>query len=93
VGGEGRARHVESSTVNSHLFINLTAGLQRVRDNLMKTLGDLNKQKGRFKGDDNLAAEVSRLEGALIVARDDMVKGLLVRSPLKAESLLFLEFV
>jgi hypothetical protein len=59
----------------------------------MKTLGDLNKQKGRFKGDDNLAAEVSRLEGALIVARDDMVRGLLTRSPLITEAYLFLELV
>jgi hypothetical protein len=39
----------------------------------MKDLGELSKQKSKLKGDDNLIVEVSRLEGALAVANDDLV--------------------
>jgi hypothetical protein len=39
----------------------------------MQTLGELHKQKTQLRGSDNIAAEVSRLEGALGVARDDLV--------------------
>ena len=48
-------------------------GLQRVRDKLLSDLQELNKNKPRGKADDNLLAEISRLEPALAVARDDLV--------------------
>ncbi|EKM57692.1 uncharacterized protein PHACADRAFT_206572 [Phanerochaete carnosa HHB-10118-sp] len=47
-------------------------GLQRVRDKLLFDLQELNKNKPRGKADDNLLAEISRLEPALAVARDDL---------------------
>ena len=51
----------------------LIAGLQRARDKLMEQLMELNKSKPRGKADDNLLAEITRLEPALTVARDDLV--------------------
>ncbi|GJE85341.1 chromosome segregation protein SMC [Phanerochaete sordida] len=47
-------------------------GLQRSRDRLLNDLQELNKNKPRGKADDNLLAEISRLEPALAVARDDL---------------------
>jgi hypothetical protein len=44
----------------------------------MQTLGELHKQKTQLRGSDNIAAEVSRLEGALGVARDDLVGSLYI---------------
>ncbi|EIW51887.1 cohesin complex subunit psm1 [Trametes versicolor FP-101664 SS1] len=46
-------------------------GLQRVRDNLMAQLLELGKSKPRGKESEVLIAEISRLESALHVARDD----------------------
>ncbi|KAH9848926.1 cohesin complex subunit psm1 [Lenzites betulinus] len=46
-------------------------GLQRVRDNLMAQLHELAKSKPRGKESEILLAELSRLESALSVARDD----------------------
>ncbi|KAG6855965.1 hypothetical protein H0H87_008906 [Tephrocybe sp. NHM501043] len=47
-------------------------GLMRVRDNLKSQLRDLAKQKPRGQTDENLIAEISRLESASTVARDDL---------------------
>ncbi|KAI0726494.1 cohesin complex subunit psm1 [Fomitopsis betulina] len=47
-------------------------GLQRVRDNLLGELRELNKSKPRGKADDNIETEINRLESALTVARDDL---------------------
>ncbi|TFK38253.1 condensin complex subunit SMC1 [Crucibulum laeve] len=47
-------------------------GLIRVRDGLMSQLRELAKQKPRGKTDDNLIAEISRLESAITIARDDL---------------------
>ena len=49
-------------------------GLQRVRDKLLADLQELNKTKPRGKADDNLLAEITRLEPSLAVARDDLVR-------------------
>ena len=49
-------------------------GMQRVRDKLLEDLRELNKSKPRSKADDNLLAEIARLEPALAVARDDLVR-------------------
>ena len=49
-------------------------GLQRLRDKLMADLQELNKTKPRGKADDNLLAEITRLEPALTVTRDDLVR-------------------
>ena len=48
-------------------------GLQRVRDNLMAQLLELNKTKPRGKESEVLIAEISRLESSLSVVRDDLV--------------------
>ncbi|KAH0579770.1 hypothetical protein H2248_002607 [Termitomyces sp. 'cryptogamus'] len=47
-------------------------GLIRVRDNLKAQLRELAKQKPRGQTDENLIAEISRLESASTVARDDL---------------------
>ncbi|KAG6898016.1 hypothetical protein C0992_007012 [Termitomyces sp. T32_za158] len=47
-------------------------GLMRVRDNLKAQLRELAKQKPRGQTDENLIAEISRLESASTVARDDL---------------------
>ncbi|KAM6496344.1 condensin complex subunit SMC1 [Amanita muscaria] len=47
-------------------------GLQRVRDSLMSDLRELSKQKPRGKADENLIAEVTRLETAITLAKDDL---------------------
>ncbi|KAK0449845.1 condensin complex subunit SMC1 [Desarmillaria tabescens] len=47
-------------------------GLKRQRDSLLGTLRDLSKQKPRGKNDDNLFAEVSRLESAITISKDDL---------------------
>jgi structural maintenance of chromosome 1 len=40
----------------------------------MSHLKELNKQKPRTKTDENLLAEISRLESTLTVCRDDLVR-------------------
>lgn len=47
-------------------------GLQRVRDNLLGQLRDLNKSKPRGKADESLIGEITRLESACTVAKDDL---------------------
>ncbi|KAL4266841.1 SMC family protein [Pleurotus pulmonarius] len=47
-------------------------GLTRVRDGLMAQLRELSKQKPRTKTDENLLAELSRLESAITITRDDL---------------------
>ncbi|KAF5378785.1 hypothetical protein D9615_006938 [Tricholomella constricta] len=47
-------------------------GLMRARDHLKAQLRDLAKQKPRGSTDENLMAEISRLESANTVARDDL---------------------
>ncbi|KAH9836074.1 cohesin complex subunit psm1 [Rhodofomes roseus] len=47
-------------------------GMQRVRDNLLGELRELNKSKPRGKADENMESEISRLESALSVAKDDL---------------------
>ena len=48
-------------------------GLYRVRDSLLGQLRDLNKSKPRSKADENLVAEITRLESSLSLAKDDLV--------------------
>ncbi|KAF8996172.1 condensin complex subunit SMC1 [Cyathus striatus] len=47
-------------------------GLQRGRDTLLSQLRELAKQKSKIKTDENLVAEISRLESTLIVSREDL---------------------
>ncbi|EMD32195.1 hypothetical protein CERSUDRAFT_118824 [Gelatoporia subvermispora B] len=47
-------------------------GLQRVRDNLFTQLNELAKSKPRGKADEHLVAEITRLESAHTVAKDDL---------------------
>ncbi len=48
-------------------------GLQRMRDGYMSQMMELNKSKPRGKESEVLLAEITRLESALTVARDDLV--------------------
>lgn len=47
--------------------------LHRLRDSLFSELRDLNKTRPRGKADENLVAEINRLESALLIAKDDLV--------------------
>lgn len=47
-------------------------GLTRLRDNLVAQLQELNRSKPRGKADENVIAEITRLESAIAVVRDDL---------------------
>lgn len=51
----------------------LSSGLQRARDKLMGDLRELLQAKPRTKADETFVSEITRLEPALQVARDDLV--------------------
>ncbi|KAG0708416.1 hypothetical protein DFH29DRAFT_479888 [Suillus ampliporus] len=51
-------------------------GLTRLRDNLVAQLQELNRSKPRGKADENVIAEITRLESAITVVRDDLVRSL-----------------
>ena len=55
------------------LTIDVPLGLHRARDKLMQELNDLGKSKPRSKDDETLIADITRLEPALQIARDDLV--------------------
>lgn len=69
IQGEDPVCHRKSLT-HRHAFF---TGLIRVRESLMSQLKELNKQKPRMKTDENLLAEITRLESTLRVQRDDLV--------------------
>ena len=54
------------------LFIRFL-GLNRLRDSLIVQLGELQKSKSKGKTDESLISEISRLESAITVTRDDLV--------------------
>lgn len=47
-------------------------GLTRLRDSLVAQLQELNRSKPRGKADENVIAEITRLESAIAVVRDDL---------------------
>ncbi|KAJ7068585.1 condensin complex subunit SMC1 [Mycena amicta] len=47
-------------------------GLTKNKDTLLSQLRELGKQKNRIKSDDNLIAEIGRLDSALTLAKDDL---------------------
>ncbi|KAG6329522.1 hypothetical protein ID866_9567, partial [Astraeus odoratus] len=47
-------------------------GLIRLRDNLKSQLQELSRSKPRGKGDENVIAEITRLESAITLAKDDL---------------------
>ncbi|KIJ62116.1 hypothetical protein HYDPIDRAFT_169279 [Hydnomerulius pinastri MD-312] len=47
-------------------------GLIRLRDNLMAQLQELSRSKPRGKADENIIAEITRLESAITVTKDDL---------------------
>ncbi|KAG1851643.1 hypothetical protein F4604DRAFT_2045670 [Suillus subluteus] len=47
-------------------------GLTRLRDNFVAQLQELNRSKPRGKADENVIAEITRLESAIAVVRDDL---------------------
>lgn len=55
---------------------NKTAGLKRQQETYISQLRELQKSKPRGQIEENLTAEMSRLESALTLARDDLVGAL-----------------
>jgi structural maintenance of chromosome 1 len=59
--------------------------LNRTKDTLMGQLRDLAKQKTRGQTDENLMADIGRIESATTLAKDDLVRifisSLLVLTP------------
>ncbi|KAI9569904.1 hypothetical protein HD554DRAFT_2088472 [Boletus coccyginus] len=49
-------------------------GLVRLRDNLLAQLQELNRSKARGKVDENIIAEITRLESAITVTKDDLAR-------------------
>ncbi|KAF8525826.1 condensin complex subunit SMC1 [Hysterangium stoloniferum] len=47
-------------------------GLHRQRDKLFAELRELNKSKPRGKADENIIAEINRLESSLLIVKDDL---------------------
>lgn len=48
-------------------------GLIRLRDTLKSQLQELSRSKPRGKADENIIAEIARLESAITLAKDDLV--------------------
>jgi hypothetical protein len=48
--------------------------LIRAKDGLLAQLRELSKQKPRGKTDENLIADIARIEGAIAIAKDDLVR-------------------
>ncbi len=59
---------------SSDRYFRKKTGLTRVRDKLLADLRELNNSKPRGKSDDNLLTEITRLEPALTVTKDDLVR-------------------
>ena len=59
---------------NSASFTQDNSGLVRLRDNLLAQLQELNRSKSRGKADENIIAEITRLESAITVTKDDLVR-------------------
>lgn len=55
-------------------FTQDTSGLIRLRDNLLAQLQELNRSKSRGKADENIIAEITRLESAITLTKDDLVR-------------------
>jgi hypothetical protein len=73
--GTKRMFKVCNQALRSRNFIhNGHIGLRRARDALTGQLQELLKQRSRGKADDNLIAEVARLESTIVVAKDDLVR-------------------
>jgi hypothetical protein len=50
------------------------SGLSRAKQALLTQLNDLQKSKPRGNTDQNLISEIARIESALTIARDDLVR-------------------
>lgn len=55
------------------IYIIISTGLVRLRDNLMAQLQELSRAKPRGKADENVVSEITRLESAATVTKDDLV--------------------
>lgn len=81
-GAHGNSKKWEEKDVQGRRFrlsgtlrwLNREIGMHRMRDKLLEDLRELGKAKPRNKADDELLSEVARLEPALSVARDDLVR-------------------
>jgi structural maintenance of chromosome 1 len=78
-GGQGSSgshkfddRDVQGSLRAS--VLELTAGLQRLRDNLLQQLQDLSKSKPREKADEGLLESLARLDAESTIVTDDLVR-------------------
>jgi hypothetical protein len=71
----GRRRTCKvGSSLTMVLHTHWSVGLTRLRDNLVAQLQELNRSKPRGKADENVIAEITRLESAIAVVRDDLVR-------------------
>ena len=58
---------------NSASFTQDNSSLVRLQDNLLAQLQELNHSKSSGKADENITAEITRLESAITVTKDDLV--------------------
>jgi len=84
-----QGRNIQFSTHGFKWSCTFLQGLQRVRDALMAQMQELNKSKPRGKADENLIAEISRLESSINVTRDDLVSGNIYSSDFWSFMILF----
>lgn len=54
---------------------NIVPGLNRVKENLLAQLKELQGKRPKEKADEALVLEIERLKSSLVVARDDLVGG------------------
>ena len=74
-------KDVQGRLLDLYLFIFLiVVGLTRVRDKLLSDLRELNKSKPRSGTDENLLAELTRLDSAKQLAKDDLVLNFITSS-------------
>lgn len=64
----------------------LRLGLKRQQETYISQLRELQKSKPRGQVEENLTAEMTRLEGALSVARDELVCSIMLWPQLKGAS-------
>lgn len=78
-GKKATDRDVQGKGLDTYCMRNLLTQnleLQQTRDRLLSDLRDLAKSKPRSNADEPLLTEIPRLESALSLARDDLVREL-----------------
>lgn len=74
MGGTRSAGYVQlDADIHEVLRMTSVVGLKRQQETYISQLRELQKSKPRGQIEENLTAEMSRLESALTLARDDLV--------------------